>query len=122
MIPTAEARPGEGLIDVRGEGLPFVRLSRILDGNGSKASAREAIVIVRAGSTKAGLVVERLEGESEAVIKPLPAGLGRIDGLSGSAILADGGVAFLLDLPRLLERVSLRARDTAMDTSNGGSR
>ncbi len=122
MIPTAEARPGEGLIDVRGEGLPFVRLSRILDGNGIRTSAREAIVVVRAGSTRAGLVVERLEGESEAVIKPLPAGLGRIDGLSGSAILADGGVAFLLDLPRLLEKASLRARESAADAGDGGSR
>ncbi|HEY0789333.1 MAG TPA: chemotaxis protein CheW, partial [Thermoanaerobaculia bacterium] len=107
MEATPAARRGDGLIEVRGEALPFVRLARVLGGPAA-GGGREAIVVVRAGTIKAGLVVERLEGESEAVIKPLAASLGLIDGMSGSAILADGGVAFLLDLPRLLAR----ARET----------
>lgn len=109
---------GEGLIDLRGEALPFVRLSRVL-GSGSAPGAREAIVVVRAGAIKAGLLVERLEGESEAVIKPLSQALGRVDGVSGSAILADGDVAFLLDLPRLLERASARTLELSMDEQGG---
>lgn len=109
---------GEGLIDLRGEALPFVRLSRVL-GSASAPAAREAIVVVRAGAIKAGLLVERLEGESEAVIKPLSQALGRVDGVSGSAILADGDVAFLLDLPRLLERASERTQEMSMDEQGG---
>lgn len=100
----------EGLIDVRGEALPFVRLARIL-GDPATAGRREAIVVVRAGTVKAGLVVERLEGESEAVIKPLSAALGSVDGVSGAAILADGQVAFLLDVPRLLARARAGMRN-----------
>ncbi len=115
------ASRGEGLVELRGEALPFIRLSRVL-GAGSSDGAREAIVVVRAGSGKAGLVVEHLEGESEAVIKPLSAALGRVDGVSGSAILADGEVAFLLDLPRLLERASERTHDRTTDVRHGGSR
>jgi two-component system chemotaxis sensor kinase CheA len=117
----AAGRRGEGLVEVRGEALPYIRLSRVL-GDGNGGASREAIVIVRAGSIKAGLVVERLEGESEAVIKPLSAALGRVDGVSGSAILADGEVAFLLDLPRLLERARERTYDSETHGEFGGSR
>jgi two-component system chemotaxis sensor kinase CheA len=114
MEATAAARRGDGLIEVRGEALPFVRLTRVLGGSAA-GGGREAIVVVRAGTIKAGLVVERLEGESEAVIKPLSASLGRVDGISGSAILADGDVAFLLDLPRLLARAREETRNQNSD-------
>ncbi|HSN69042.1 MAG TPA: chemotaxis protein CheW, partial [Thermoanaerobaculia bacterium] len=121
MDEAAIARRDEGLIEVRGEALPFIRLSRVLGGDGG-GEAREAVVVVRAGVIKAGLLVERLEGESEAVVKPLSAGLGRVDGVSGSAILADGEVAFLHDLPRLLERARERTHHNDSGEEQGGSR
>jgi len=54
-----------------------------------------------------GLVVDRLLGESQTVIKPLARVLGDVPGLSGSAILGSGRVALILEVEQLL-REALR--------------
>ena len=48
------------------------------------------------------LVVDRLIGESQTVIKPLGGALGSVPGLSGSAILGSGRVALILEVDTLL--------------------
>jgi two-component system chemotaxis sensor kinase CheA len=61
---------------------------------------RPVLVVRRAGSHY-GLVVDRLLGQQEIVIKPLPGHLGKLPGVSGAAILGDGQVALILDPARL---------------------
>jgi len=56
---------------------------------------------------RVGLVVDRLFGESQTVIKPLGRVLGELPGVSGSAILGNGRVALILDVEGLL-REALR--------------
>ena len=54
------------------------------------------------GSREAGLVVDALVGEQEIVIKSLGSYLGDIPGLGGAAILGNGRVALIVDVPTLL--------------------
>jgi two-component system chemotaxis sensor kinase CheA len=92
---------GEGVISLRGQALPFVRMRQVLGVEGS-APAREGVVVVRHEGGHAGLVVDSLLGESQAVVKPLGRlfqGLGR---LAGSTILASGRVALILDVAAVL--------------------
>jgi chemotaxis protein histidine kinase CheA len=56
-----------------------------------------------AGSTVAW-AVDRLEGESELVVKDLGDFLGRVPGIAGATIDGDGSVVCLLDLRELAER------------------
>ncbi|MDH5657418.1 MAG: chemotaxis protein CheW, partial [Spirochaetia bacterium] len=77
-----------------------------LSRNDEKADAadknREYIVIVSQSGKKAGLVVDGIHGEMQSVIKPLGAILGKLRGISGSTILGNGEVAFIMDVHSLI--------------------
>lgn len=90
--------------DLRGAVLPFVRLRDLFDIAGEPA-ARQNIVVVKHVGHKFGLVVDRLMGEAQTVIKPLSKLFGSVQGISGSSILGSGEVALILDVPALLQHV-----------------
>ncbi|MGQ9677405.1 MAG: chemotaxis protein CheW, partial [Chloroflexota bacterium] len=50
-----------------------------------------------------GLVVDRLIGEQEVVIKSLGRFLGDVKGISGAAILGDGRVGLIVDVSALVQ-------------------
>jgi two-component system chemotaxis sensor kinase CheA len=96
--------PGQDYVDVHGSPLPFVRL-RERFGIGGAAARRRSIVVVRYGSSRAGLVVDSLLGEFQTVIKPLGKVFAGARFLSGSSILGNGDVALILDMAALLHDV-----------------
>jgi two-component system chemotaxis sensor kinase CheA len=97
-------RERHGILQLRGEALPFVRLRDLFGADGEDPD-RESVVVVRHDLARAGLVVDRLHGQSQAVIKPLGELFEGVRGLCGSTILGDGRVAFILDVPGLLENL-----------------
>jgi two-component system chemotaxis sensor kinase CheA len=92
---------GNGVLNLRGEPLPFLRLRDRLGVPGARPS-REHVVVVHHAGGRAGLAVDELYGERQAVIKSLGTSLEATPGLSGSTILGDGRVALILDVPALL--------------------
>ena len=96
---------GRGVLILRGRTLPYVRLRELLEQEGISPS-RESIVVVRSEGAKVGIVVDALLGQAQTVIKPLGKLLQGLSGISGSAILGSGEVAFILDVPALLRRES----------------
>lgn len=62
----------------------------------------QAVVTVVWGKLKAGLVVDKLIGKQEIVIKSLGAFVGNVPGLSGCTILGDGSIALIVDIPGLI--------------------
>jgi len=105
-LPAEAARDvdGRGVISLRGAPLPYVRLRRLF-GAGDAPSGREHVVVVQdEDGARAGLVVDRLQGESQTVIKPLGRLFRGLAGIAGSAILGSGRVALILDVPGLLAR------------------
>jgi two-component system, chemotaxis family, sensor kinase CheA len=95
--------------NLRGTVLPFVRL-RELFGCLGPPGRRQSIVVVRHANQRAGLVVDRLIGESQTVIKPLGKLIGKPDYAAGSSILGNGEVALILDVPALIGRAMTHAR------------
>jgi two-component system chemotaxis sensor kinase CheA len=65
------------------------------------------IVVVWSGRQQFGLVVDELIGKEEVVIKSLGALVGEVKGLSGAAILGDGEIALILDVPGLLRSAGI---------------
>lgn len=110
----AEERAGEadGVLNLRGRPLPYLRLGRRL-GLGTEAAARESVVVVRDGPAMAGLAVDALLGESQTVVKPLGQLFRGVSGVSGSAVLGSGRVALILDVPALLREALNRSRPAA---------
>ncbi|NEX62321.1 chemotaxis protein CheA [Noviherbaspirillum galbum] len=91
-------------INLRGQILPFVRLRDVF-GISESAGRRQSIVVVRYGSTRAGIVVDRLLGEFQTVIKPLAKMFAQVKCISGSTILGSGELALILDVQALIRLV-----------------
>ncbi|WXL26787.1 chemotaxis protein CheA [Ectopseudomonas mendocina] len=106
---------GHDLLDLRGEGLPFVRL-RSLFGKPAPEGVRESLLVVQYGSNRAGIVVDQLVGELQAVIKPLGQLFAQNAFLSGSTILGNGSVALILDVAQLIKRANAMADGLAQPT------
>jgi two-component system chemotaxis sensor kinase CheA len=95
-------RPEHNIVSVRDEPLPFVHLRELFD-LPARERGRNSLVIVQYGQLRAGLLVDGLLGECQAVIKPLGRLFGKVKGLSGSTILGDGRVALIIDIPHLVQ-------------------
>jgi two-component system chemotaxis sensor kinase CheA len=107
-------------INLRGEVLPFVRLHDHFEVAGP-GSRRENIVVVQYGGHKAGLVVDKLMGEFQTVIKPLGKMFSRVKGISGSTILGTGEVALILDVPSLVQQAATREAGQAILAGTGSA-
>ena len=110
-LPFEKHRSEEGgVINLRGEALPYVRL-RDLFGNRGNAPTREKIIVVEYQGGRAGLAADELLGEQQAVIKPLGRLFQGISGVSGSTILGNGRVALILDVPALCREAVRRSAE-----------
>jgi two-component system chemotaxis sensor kinase CheA len=107
-LSEADARNGVGVTNLRGTPLPWLRLRTQFKLDGVNPE-RENVVVVQNGNETAGVVVDRLVGESQTVIKPLGSMFKNIPGVSGSSILGNGRVALILDVPGLLRETLKRA-------------
>jgi two-component system chemotaxis sensor kinase CheA len=106
--------PSTGYFDLRGEVLPFLDVCRFFRLSSEAAEGgeggRNSMIVVRYGPHKVGLLVERLLGEYQTVIKPLGKLFAGVRGIAGSTILGSGEVALILDIPALVGSASARTR------------
>jgi two-component system, chemotaxis family, sensor kinase CheA len=93
---------GRELAMLRDEVLPIIRLSR----SNSARAAKRFVIVVSASERVCGLVVDRLVGEEELVIKALDDPLIATDLVNGASILGDGSVALVLNVSILMGGVS----------------
>jgi two-component system chemotaxis sensor kinase CheA len=89
-------------LDLRGEVLPLIRLRQQFAMH-NLPPRRENVVVVSHAGSKTGLVVDRLQGEFQTVIKPLGVLFSHLRGISGSTILGNGEVALILDVGALIQ-------------------
>jgi len=91
------------VIVVRGQVHPLKRLGDIFGyQSDNNKNAQIYVVIVGSGDRKLGVVVDKLIGEQEIVIKSLGSYLGQVEGLAGAAILGDGKVSLIVDVRGLV--------------------
>ena len=92
------------VINLRGTVIPLVRLDSILDIEPSEEEVESlTAVIVKKGDKQAGLIVDRLIGQQEIVIKSLGKYINNNSKIiSGATILGDGEVALILDANALV--------------------
>lgn len=91
------------VINLRGTVIPIIRLDSVLDIENDNTDESLTVVIVKKGDKLAGLVVDKLIGQQEIVIKSLGKYINNSNKLIGGAtILGDGEVALILDVNTLL--------------------
>jgi two-component system, chemotaxis family, sensor kinase CheA len=98
------------LLPYRGHTLPMVRLSRLFSIVG-RTRPRLHAVVVGSGLAAVGLVVDRVAGQREIVVKAVTDPLVRVEGVSGATELGDGRLVLILDVTALSRR--LRAHSTS---------
>ena len=87
------------VIRLREEIIPIVRLREELRVAGETANPDElSIVIVEGRAKSIGLVVDKVIGEQDIVVKPLGGFVKKVKGIAGATILGDGRVALILDV------------------------
>jgi two-component system chemotaxis sensor kinase CheA len=111
-LPAARLEDGRGggVIDLRGTPLPYLRL-RDRFALGGESPAREHVLVVTYEGGQAGIVVDALHGEGQAVIKSLGRVFQGIAGLAGSTILNTGRVALILDVPVVVRQAQMSQAD-----------
>lgn len=93
------------VIILRGQTVPILKLRNVfkVPGSFTKESADNYVVVVGSAEQKVGLVVDRLLGEQEVVIKSISKYCGELPGISGATILGNGRVALIVDINSILE-------------------
>jgi len=99
------------LVTHRGATLPVVRLSRLFAIDEHPRPRMHAIV-VGTGLAAVGILVDRISGQREIVVKTLRDPLIKVAGISGATELGDGRLVLILDAAGLVR--TLRGRSPAV--------
>lgn len=97
----AVARRSSDFLDIRGRFVPFLRLRQLFDCDGAPDGAQN-VVIVMSGDSRVGIVVDRIIGTNQTVIKQMSKLHAGVRAVSGATILGDGSVALILDVGHLV--------------------
>lgn len=109
---------GKHLANVRGELVPYIRLSEYFHMDGVRPDT-EQIMVVETEQGHYGFVVDRVLGDHQTVIKNLGRLYRNVQVVSGATILGDGTVALILDPHRLVQNVVQAAAAEARRSRSG---
>jgi len=92
------------MINAMGQLMPLIRMYELFDIEPEHKEPWEAIVVVvDSESGSRCLMVDKIIGKAEVVVKSLGEGLKNINGLAGGAILGNGRIGLIIDTEGLFE-------------------
>ncbi|WP_369913808.1 chemotaxis protein CheA [Xanthomonas sp. NCPPB 3005] len=91
---------GRAVLDRQSHTLPLVDLRHWLNIEAPELPLL-TVVVLQAGESRMGLVVDQVRGREEVVIKPLPRALRGLPGYAGATLIGDGRLALILDVDGL---------------------
>lgn len=102
-LPRSKANPSrtQDFLDIRGRFVPFLRLGALFACEAPPAQTQN-VVIVEAADGVVGLVVDRIIGTNQTVIKQMSKLHRSARSISGATIVGDGSVALIIDVPQLV--------------------
>lgn len=110
LVDPAEIQRSEDreFVSLRGEPLPLRRLHREFGLVEPAPNARLAVVVLGLGDARIGVLVDRLEGQQDAVIKPIQGPIRSVRGVAGATELGSQGTVLVLDVAALVEDAGKR--------------
>lgn len=95
---------GDEYIMIRGECYPVLRLGKWYGLEKYCESVEDGVMLIlEVENQRICLLVDKLVGEQEIVVKPIPSYIKKVKGLSGCTQLGDGSIALILDAAGLME-------------------
>jgi two-component system chemotaxis sensor kinase CheA len=114
LIEPADIQRSEGreLLNLRGDPLLLKRLDEEFALEAGAGSGPLFAIVLGIGDQRVGLLVERLEGQQDTVIKPIQGPVQSVRGIAGATELGDQDPVLVLDVSAIVED-SGRRRETA---------
>ncbi len=105
LIDTSEIQRSEGreILDLRGDALLLRSLAEEFQLDISRSSEKQFAVIVGLGEQRIGLLVDRLDGQQDTVIKPIQGPAKNVRGFAGATELGDQEAVLVVDISSLVE-------------------
>ena len=103
---------GREVLNLRGEPLLLRRLAEEFELEGLGSEERQFVVVLGMGEQRLGLIVDRLDGQQDAVIKRIKGPLQQIRGIAGATELGDRGAILVIDVSAIVAD-ALRRREAA---------
>jgi two-component system sensor histidine kinase and response regulator WspE len=101
-----EVLEGRQHFDLDGRRIGLVSAHQLLVGRDLENTDEQlSIVVVGDSGSEYGLAVERFIGETEVVVQPLEAQLGKIKDIAAGALMEDGAPVLLLDVDDLIRSI-----------------
>jgi two-component system chemotaxis sensor kinase CheA len=94
----------QGFVLWRGSAIQLADAGALLGSPATSTAPRNYYVVLYAGTRQRGLLVDRLVGHRDIVVKRLDPTVGRPEVVSGATILGDGRVVCILDAAAIVGR------------------
>ncbi len=103
---------GREILNLRGEALALRSLAREFGLVEGDSEGKQYAVVLGLGDMRMGLLVDRLEGQQDTVIKPIQGPVHQVRGIAGATELGDQGAILVIDVSSIVEDV-VRRREAA---------
>jgi two-component system chemotaxis sensor kinase CheA len=113
LIDVSEIQRSEDreLLNLRGNALPLRSLAAVFGLDEAESGSKRFAVVVGMGDQRVGLLVDRLDGQQDTVIKPIQGPIQNVRGIAGATELGDQRPVLVLDVASLVED-TVRKRDS----------
>jgi len=92
----------DNVIIKEGKQIPFINLTEQFSDIGEPSETPHYMLVIYHETIEAGILINRIVGKYQAVIKPLGKYLRKMDIFSGASILGDGSIAIVMDVNKII--------------------
>ena len=105
LIEPGDIQRSEGreLLNLRGDPLLLKRLAEEFALGDAESAGALYVIVIGIGDQRLGLIVERLEGQQDTVIKPIQGPIQSVRGIAGATELGDLDPVLVLDVSAIVE-------------------
>ena len=103
-----EINPHEGTCTLAGATVPWHSLPALLGAGEGEDEQRPLVLALTGGERNLAISIPQITGQKEIVLKGLGAHLRTVPGLSGAAVMGDGSIVPVLNIPELIQAAAQR--------------
>ena len=90
-------------LKLRGDAVWLRSVDKEFERGGSESSDKQFAVVVGVGEQRSGLLVDRLDGQQDTVIKPIQGPIKNVRGFAGATELGNQDAVLVVDIASLVE-------------------
>ena len=110
--PTADDLTGvmgtQKMVMCHNQLIPLYSLAEVMGKKNTVTIDDGIVMVVEDAGKRTGFLVDKIIGQQQTVIKTLGEGVGKINGVSGGAIMPDGQVSLIIDVAEMVRQLAQR--------------